>query len=382
MPDLRGKVAETFWDPHTSASAVDTIGHGTFVSSIVSAANDDGFGMAGFCGACRVAVYKAEPLTNLQIATGIKRLTDAHVRIINLSLVTPRASQDIVDAINYALAAGVLVVAASGNEGDGTVDFPASLLQPGGGVAAGGIAAGASDAAGNRASFSNWGDSLTMLAPGAYDARCTVGMLGAIPSNVGQFDSGQACDTVFSGPAGTRYAYASGTSFAAPAIAGVAALVWAAAPSLTNVQVAGILEQTARRPAGAGWTPDAGWGVLDAKAAVEAALGRTAGGDGLRLSDLRIAPARTPGAAAGATLRAAWADTMPVVVGATPSCRVDAGGAPIAARASLGAGVVTCAFTLPPRSAGERVHGTVSLVADGATPASGRFAFTVRSRPG
>ena len=127
--DLRGKIAETFWDPHSNLSAADVLGHGTFVASLIAAPNDDGFGLAGYCGACRVAVYKAIPLDDVEIAAGIERLTDAHVRIINLSLVEPSVSQDIVDAINYAFARGVLVVAASGNEGQGTVDFPASVLQ-------------------------------------------------------------------------------------------------------------------------------------------------------------------------------------------------------------------------------------------------------------
>src|SRR5207245_5351321 len=109
---------------------------------------------------------------------------DAHVRIVNLSLVEPTVSQDIVDAINYALAAGVLVVGASGNEGQGTVDFPAFVLQAPNGIASGGIAVGASDATGNRSGFSNWGSQLSLVAPGSFDARCHVGILGVVPQLV------------------------------------------------------------------------------------------------------------------------------------------------------------------------------------------------------
>src|SRR5205823_471696 len=162
--------------------------------------------------------YKAVPLNDVQIAAGIEQLTDAHVRVINLSLVATTFSQDIVDAVNYALAAGVLVVAASGNEGFGTVDFPASFLQPPNGTAAAGIAVGASDAAGNRAAFSNWGSQLSLVAPGSFDAGCGAGVLGAIPSVTGSFDNGESCDTVITDAQGNRYAYASGTSFAAPAV--------------------------------------------------------------------------------------------------------------------------------------------------------------------
>jgi subtilisin family serine protease len=377
VPDLRGKVAETFWEPHANISAGDATGHGTYVSSIIASANDDGFGLAGFCGACRLAVYKAIPLTDFDIATGIARLTDAHVRIINLSVTLEIVSQDIVDALNYAIGAGVLVVAASGNEGLGTVDFPASFLQPQNGTAASGIAVGAADVAGNRASFSNWGNQLSLLAPGSFDQPCTVGVLGAIPPFAGEFDSGQACDTVFNDPQGNRYAYASGTSFAAPAAAGVAALVWAAQPSLTSVQVANILEQAATRPVGTSWTATTGWGVLNARAALESVTGRSSA-DALVLSRLHVSGMRRPGVELQATVQAAWADASPVILGATPSCRIAVGGKGIRSHASLAAGRLRCAFTLSPRSAGNRVTGTVTLAAAATPPVTASFAFTIR----
>ena len=134
VPDLAGKIAETFWDPSATRSAIDALGHGTFVASIIAARNDDGFGLAGFCGACRLAIYKASPLTDVQVAEGIRTLTDAHVRVINLSVVLDSPSQAVTDALDYATAAGVLVVAASGNEGADSIDFPASYLQPSDGV--------------------------------------------------------------------------------------------------------------------------------------------------------------------------------------------------------------------------------------------------------
>ena len=149
VPDLAGKIAETFWDPAATTSAGDALGHGTFVASIIASRNDDGRGLAGFCGACRLAVYKAPRLTNVQVAEGIRTLTDAHVRVINLSIVLDAPSQAVIDALNYATAAGVLVVAAAGNDGQSAIDFPASYLQPPGGSAGPGLAVGASDRAGS-----------------------------------------------------------------------------------------------------------------------------------------------------------------------------------------------------------------------------------------
>src|SRR4029077_7784711 len=128
VPDLKGKIAETFWDKSIHSSAADVLGHGTFVSSIIPARNDAAFGMGGFCGACRLAVYKAVPVNDVQVAEGIRTLTDAHVRVINLSIVLTSPSQAVADAVAYAAAAGVLVVGAAGNDGATGISYPASLL--------------------------------------------------------------------------------------------------------------------------------------------------------------------------------------------------------------------------------------------------------------
>jgi subtilisin family serine protease len=84
---------------------------------------------------------------------------------------------------------------------------------------------------------------------------------------------------------GGLYGYASGTSFAAPQVAGAAALVWAANPSLNAQQVAQILKETAS--GGARWTRDLGYGTIDVAAAVaraqEGRVGVLLGG--LRLKD-------------------------------------------------------------------------------------------------
>ena len=68
-----------------------------------------------------------------------------------------------------------------------------------------------------------------------------------------------------------HYAYATGTSYAAPQVAGAAALVWAANPSLTADQVVALLERSAS--GGGAWNSGTGFGVLDVASAVAAALG-------------------------------------------------------------------------------------------------------------
>jgi subtilisin family serine protease len=74
---------------------------------------------------------------------------------------------------------------------------------------------------------------------------------------------------------GAHYGYIRGTSFSSPEVAGVAALIWAARPELTNYQVADIIKASARRDTVTGWTPVMGCGVLDAGAALELATSRT-----------------------------------------------------------------------------------------------------------
>jgi subtilisin family serine protease len=99
-----------------------------------------------------------------------------------------------------------------------------------------------------RAAFSNTGSWISLAAPGER-------VYGAVLHH--------------------GYGYGSGTSFATPQVAGAAALVWAARPSLTAEQVAQILEQTATDHGA--WTPELGWGVIDVGAAVERALQFSAG---------------------------------------------------------------------------------------------------------
>jgi serine protease len=68
-----------------------------------------------------------------------------------------------------------------------------------------------------------------------------------------------------------RYAYLPGTSMSAPQVAGVAALMRHLNPDLPPADIVRILKQTAKRPAPVTWTPELGWGILDAGSALAAA---------------------------------------------------------------------------------------------------------------
>ena len=281
VPDLAGKIDGlydvTAHGTQRSASAVgnDDYGHGTAVASLIAAGDGDGFGMAGFGGAAHVIGIHADHqgrFYDTDVAQAITKLDELGVRIVNLSIGDPYPSSPIlVDAIDKAVSNGMLIVAASGNDG-GPVDWPAALLQQSEGGKSYGLAVGATNAGGNHVSFSNFGEHLSLVAPGILTGECS-GVLVALPRRNRLSDT---CYPQWAGSGGTEYGYVAGTSFASPEVAGVAALVWAVQPELKNYQVADIVKASADRDAGAGWTPTLGCGRLDAAAAIALALSRTA----------------------------------------------------------------------------------------------------------
>jgi subtilisin family serine protease len=276
IPDLEGKIDGRWFFTAGAASAdppegeFDATGHGTAVASLIAANVDDGFGMAGFGGAAHVIAFRDDRLTDVSIALALSKLVSLGCRIINMSIGGSSPDSPILlDALHQAARDGVLLVASAGNDA-GFVSFPAADLQPGWGERSFGLAVGASNLNGAVASFSNSGNHLSLVAPGEYSGKCS-GVLVAIPPVTG-FD--QSCYPTWAGQGGARYAYIAGTSFSAPEVSGVAALVWAARPELKNYEVADIIKQSARRNAKTGWTSRTGCGVLDAAAAVELARGR------------------------------------------------------------------------------------------------------------
>jgi subtilisin family serine protease len=160
------------------------------------------------------------------------------------------------NAVDYATSHGVLIVAAAGNSADqgNPAVYPAALLGDGG------LVVGAATATGTRASFSSTGSYVDVLAPG-------VDVLGALAKGV----PADFFSPVLMPSALGSYAIGSGTSYAAPEVAGTAALVWAANPSLSAEGVAATIEATASN--GGSWTTELAFGNLDVAAAVARATG-------------------------------------------------------------------------------------------------------------
>jgi subtilisin family serine protease len=357
VPDLVGKVDARWYFTGQETGGNDFVGHGTAVASLVAANNDDGFGMAGFGGATHIVSFRDDALTDASIATAINKLVSLGVRVINLSVGGRAPDAPVLhDALNKAAIAGVLVVAAAGNDFSQSIAYPASDLQPPGGGQSYGLAVGATNVDNTRANFSNQGTHLSLVAPGNYGGPC-FGVLAALSPIANSFDGG--CNPIIAGDGGARYAYISGTSFSTPEVAGAAALLWAAAPDLKNFEVADILKRAAHHDASGGWSTVVGWGNLDVAAALEDATGRSSA-DRLAIAGFRF---KRPAASsqATATAQVAWTDGI-APDPATILCSAAAGGVALAPTAqALDHGELTCAWDTTAVPPGRTIEGSIQV---------------------
>lgn len=247
------------WDfVGASSRPWDYDGHGTFVAGILAASHSGD--AAGVSPGAKLMILKAlngfGHARASNVAQAIVYGADNGAKILNLSLAGPGLPKVAQRAIAYAQSKGVLVVVAAGNDGReiaGT--YPAAL--------AGVLTVAAVDANDHRAAFSSYGEAVAIAAPGtdivSLRARRTDFQLGRV--------AGYRAGEAFVGS--DRRAYrASGTSFAAPIVSGVAALVWAKTPALTAAEVRQKLEQTARDVETPGRDLYTGYGVIDARAAL------------------------------------------------------------------------------------------------------------------
>jgi serine protease len=234
----------------------DDNGHGTHVCGTVAQTTNNGFGVAGI--AFRTTVMPVKVLnaagtgTHQWIADGIQYAVDKGADIINLSLGGP-SSTTLENAVAYAYNSGVVVFAASGNDGAGSVDYPAAYDDYV-------IAVGATQYDETRAPYSNYGSSLDIVAPGGNTA---------VDQNIDGYADGVLQNTFSDTPVDWSYWFFQGTSMSTPHVSGVAALLLARNSTLTPDDIRSVLESTAEDLGTAGWDSTYGWGLLDAKAALK-----------------------------------------------------------------------------------------------------------------
>lgn len=245
-------------DPGCSSNP-DEFSHGMHVSGTIAALTNNSGGVAGVnwggatpikimpirvggevSGTCGVVLLSA-------MAEGLIFAADHGAKVVNMSLGGPVDSTTVQDAVNYAAGLGVTMVAAAGNDG-GPVLFPAAYANV--------IAVGATDCANNKASYSNVGPELDLVAPGGDLIDCTA-------DGFAEF----ILSTSWSPSTGNVYLYSAGTSMAAPHVAGVAALL--IGRGITGpAAIQSRLESTATDLGAAGKDNEYGSGLVNAAAAV------------------------------------------------------------------------------------------------------------------
>ena len=192
-PDLAGRLTAGYDFVEDDESPQDELGHGCGVAGVIAAGVNNSIGIAGIAPNVQIMPLRVLDANGLgsysTIAQAIVYAADNGADIINLSLAGSFYSQVMADAVAYARARGVIVIAAAGNYGSSSLYYPAAF--------SGVLAVGSVDPNLERSSFSNYGDHVTLYAPGRDVLSTTL-------------DGG--------------YDFQTGTSFAAPLVAGVTAL--------------------------------------------------------------------------------------------------------------------------------------------------------------
>ncbi|MBV1909801.1 MAG: S8 family serine peptidase [Kangiellaceae bacterium] len=246
--------------------------HGTHVAGTVAAVTDNGQGVAGVAYGANVVpvrvLGKCGGFTS-DIADGIIWASGGSVpgvpannnpaQVINMSLGGPGSCGSTTqNAIDTARANGTVVVVAAGNSNSDASGFnPASCN--------GVINVAANDREGNRASYSNFGANVDVTAPGGEVSPTAANGVASTLNSGTQSASSE------------NYVYYQGTSMAAPHVAGAAALLLEADPTLTPDEVESTLKNTARALPGS-CSGGCGTGIIDARAALDS-LGTTTPGD-------------------------------------------------------------------------------------------------------
>ncbi len=224
----------SFQSPIPDGNVADLDGHGTFVAGIIAAKRDNGIGVAGLSNATIMPVRALDATgdgATEQFIEAIKYAAENGADIINMSLALdpadPACPRD--EVVEAALREayedyGATMVAAAGNYANACVSFPASSSH-----VIGVSASGPPERPDIRAFFSHYGPEVDVTAPGmGIISTCPIPT--AVPTHY--------CP-------GTAYGSGDGTSFSTPIVSGIAALLLAQNPSLSNDAIKARLEETA-----------------------------------------------------------------------------------------------------------------------------------------
>ncbi len=221
----------------------DDQGHGTHVSGIIAAEND-GRGSVGVDFHARIMPLKALDSsgggTTAAVTAAVYHAADYGASVINMSLSSAAFDQAFQDAVNYAYARGCILIASAGNDGNGSIRYPAGFANV--------VGVGATTNRDQRAGFSNYNFSVDLSAPGEY-------IFSTTPTYpVGLNSYGYS----------SYYDFLSGTSMSAPMVSGLAALIRSRDPYLSPLQVESLMETYARDLGPLGRDDYFGYGRIEA----------------------------------------------------------------------------------------------------------------------
>lgn len=236
-PEISDRVVSGYDFVNGDADPSDDHGHGTRVTGLAAATGNNARGVAGMDWNARIMPVKVMNSSGTgswsTVARGLTYATDNGANVINMSIGGP-ASSTLQSAVQYAYGKGVTLCAAAGNGGTEYVEYPAAYPEV---IAVGSVWKD------RLSSFSSYGSQLSVVAPG---------------------------EGVWTIERGGGYRASAGTSAATPFVAGLAALLHAAKPGISPVEVEAAITRTARDLGDPGWDKYFGWGHIDAAAALAA----------------------------------------------------------------------------------------------------------------
>ncbi len=259
------------------SNPMDGHGHGTHVAGTIAAVGHNAYGIIGVAWKAKVMAIKGlndhGQGTTSELAAALVYAAQNGARVINNSWGSSSRrlrNQPLEEAVRFAYDMGATIVFAAGNSADKVNYYtPANLPQV--------ISVGASDHLDGLASFSNYGITLDVLAPGGESASsCSAAnpnptliqfeAPSILSTRAGSTDLPAACGNGWAGAfiEAERFSRLRGTSMAAPHVSGLAALIIGASPQLSNEEVRQVIRSSADDLFATGVDPQSGAGRIDA----------------------------------------------------------------------------------------------------------------------
>ena len=237
-PDLAPRMVAGWNVIDGNSDTSDVNGHGTMVAGTAAASLNNGAGVAGTAGAAKLMPVRIADANAYaywsNVATGLYWAADNGAKVANISYSGAATSSSVMAAADYMRAKGGMVFISAGNAGTEVTSTTSASI----------TVVSATNSSDTRTSWSNWGSLVSLAAPG---------------------------EGIWTTERGGSYSAPSGTSFAAPMAAGVAALVMSARPDLSVAQVQSSLYSSAKDLGDVGRDKYYGYGRIDAAAAVQLA---------------------------------------------------------------------------------------------------------------